>query len=42
MDKIIKIAKKYKLKIIEDCAQAPGVKYKNKLLGTFAMLEYFH
>ena len=30
MDKIKKIAKKYNLKIIEDCAQAQGAKYKNK------------
>ena len=34
MDKINKIAKKYKLKIIEDCAQAQGAKYKNKYVGT--------
>jgi len=30
MDKIMKIAKKYKLKVIEDAAQAIGAKYKNK------------
>ena len=30
MDKIIKIAKKYKLKVIEDCAQAQGATYKKK------------
>ena len=30
MPKILKIAKKYKLKIIEDCAQAQGAKFKNK------------
>ncbi len=35
MDKIIKIAKKYNLKIIEDCAQAQGAMYKNKFVGTF-------
>jgi len=34
MDKIIKISKKYNLKIIEDCAQAQGAKYKNKFVGT--------
>ena len=33
--KICKIVKKYKLKLIEDCAHAPGAKYKNKLVGTF-------
>ncbi len=35
MDDIIKIAKKFKLKIIEDCAQAQGAKFKNKLVGNF-------
>ena len=35
MEKICKIAKKYKLKIIEDCAQAQGAKFKNKYVGTF-------
>jgi dTDP-4-amino-4,6-dideoxygalactose transaminase len=30
MDKIIKIAKEYGLKVIEDCAQAHGSEYKNK------------
>ena len=35
MDKILKISKKYNLKVIEDCAQAQGAKYKNKFVGTF-------
>ncbi len=35
MDKIVNIAKKYKLKIIEDCAHAIEGKYKKKHLGTF-------
>ena len=35
MDQICKIAKKYKLKLIEDCAHAPGAKFKNKNVGTF-------
>ncbi|MBC8307422.1 MAG: DegT/DnrJ/EryC1/StrS family aminotransferase [Pelagibacterales bacterium] len=35
MPKILKIAKKYKLKIIEDCAQAQGAKFKNKHVGSF-------
>ncbi len=30
MEEIIKIAKRYKLKIIEDCAQSQGARYKNK------------
>lgn len=34
MDKIMKIAKKYKLKVIEDCAQAIGAKYKNRIVGS--------
>jgi len=35
MPKILKIAKKYKLKITEDCAQAQGAKFKNKHVGNF-------
>ena len=35
MEKIKKIATKYNLKIIEDCAQAQGAKYKNKFVGNF-------
>ncbi len=35
MSEILKISKKYKLKIIEDCAQSQGAKFKNKYLGTF-------
>ena len=34
MDEIMNVAKKNNLKVIEDCAQAPGAKYKNKLVGT--------
>jgi aminotransferase EvaB len=34
MDEINKISKEYKLKIIEDCAQSQGSKYKNKFCGT--------
>lgn len=33
MEKIWKLAKKYKLKIIEDSAQSHGSKYKNKMTG---------
>ena len=36
--KIIKIAKKYKLKIIADSAQAPGIKYNKKFCGTITEL----
>ena len=35
MDAIMKIAKKHKLKVIEDAAQAIESKYKDKYLGTF-------
>lgn len=35
MDEIIKIAKKYNLWILEDCAQAHLARYKNKNVGTF-------
>jgi len=34
MSKIRNIAKKYRLKIIEDCAQAQGAKYNKKFVGT--------
>ncbi len=35
MDPILKIAKKYNLYVIEDCAQAHGAKYKGKVVGSF-------
>lgn len=38
IDKIIKIAKKYNLKVIEDAAEALGSFYKKKHLGTFGDL----
>jgi len=34
MDEILKIAKKYKLKIIEDACEAVGAKYKGKSVGS--------
>jgi dTDP-4-amino-4,6-dideoxygalactose transaminase len=36
MNKIVKIAKKYNLKIISDTAQAPGAMYDNQFAGTLA------
>lgn len=33
MDAIMAIAKKHNLKVIEDCAQAPGARYKGKPVG---------
>ncbi|MBR3125218.1 MAG: DegT/DnrJ/EryC1/StrS family aminotransferase [Mogibacterium sp.] len=35
MDPIMSVAKKYGLKVIEDCAQAHGATYKGKKVGTF-------
>jgi len=35
MDPILEICKNYKLKLIEDCAQAHGAKYKGKRVGSF-------
>jgi len=34
MDPINELAKKYKLKVIEDCAQAHGAKYKGNIAGS--------
>ena len=34
LDKIIDIARRYNIKVIEDCAQALGAKYKNKKAGS--------
>tara|TARA_B100000795_G_C22723762_1_gene408567 strand:- start:1 stop:1134 length:1134 start_codon:yes stop_codon:yes gene_type:complete len=41
MEKIIQLSKKYKIKIIEDCAQSQGAKYKNKFVGNFGDLGCF-
>ena len=41
MDEINKIAKKFNLKIIEDCAQSQGSKYKNKYVGNFGNFGCF-
>ncbi len=35
MDPIMEIARKYKLYVIEDCAQAHGATYKGQKIGTF-------
>lgn len=35
MDPIMDIAKKYSLKVVEDCAQAHGATYKGQKVGTF-------
>ena len=36
MDKILNLAKKYNLKVIEDCAQAVGAEYRGKRVGSIA------
>ncbi len=41
MDAIMKIAKKYKLKVIEDCAQAHGAMFKNQKVGSFGDIGCF-
>ena len=41
MKKILEIAKKYNLKVIEDCAQAHGAEIDGKKVGTFANLATF-
>jgi dTDP-4-amino-4,6-dideoxygalactose transaminase len=41
MKKINNIAQKHRLAVIEDCAHAPLVKYKNKYLGTFGDIGVF-
>lgn len=41
MDKILEIARKYKLIIIEDAAHAFGASYKNKKIGTIGDLTCF-
>ncbi len=35
MDKFCSLAKKYNLKLIEDCAHCPGAKWNGKFLGTW-------
>jgi len=41
MNPILKIAKKYHLKIIEDCAEAHGVEYKGKKVGSIGDIGAF-
>jgi len=41
MDRIMEIAKKYKLWVVEDAAHAFGAKYKGRLLGTIGHLGCF-
>ena len=41
LDPILRIARQHDLKVIEDCAQAPGAKYKGRCVGTFGDLGCF-
>ena len=41
IEKLIKVSRKYKLKIIEDACQAHGALYKNKKAGSFGHLGTF-
>ncbi|MCM8786984.1 MAG: DegT/DnrJ/EryC1/StrS family aminotransferase [Candidatus Omnitrophica bacterium] len=41
MDKIMRIAKKYNLLVIEDCAQAHGAEFKEKKVGSFGDVGCF-
>jgi len=41
IDKICQIASKYKIPVIEDCAQAHGAKYRGRYCGSFGTLSAF-
>ena len=41
MDEIERIARKYDLYVVEDCAQAHGAKYKGKKVGSFGIASAF-
>jgi perosamine synthetase len=41
MNEIIKICSKYKIFLIEDCAEAIGSRYKKKIVGTFGDCSVF-
>mgnify|MGYP001403648233 CR=1 FL=1 len=41
MDTVLKISKKHNLKIIEDCAEAHGVEYKGKKVGSIGDIGAF-
>ena len=41
MDKIMQIAVENKLKVIEDCAEAHGAKFKGKMVGSFGDINCF-
>lgn len=41
LDGILDIARRYNIKVIEDCAQALGAEYKGKKLGSWGSAAYF-
>jgi len=41
LDPILKVARKRKLKVVEDCAQAPGGKYRGRYVGTLGDIGCF-
>ena len=41
MDVVVSLAKKYNLKIIEDCAESHGVEYKGKKVGSIGDIAAF-
>ena len=41
MDKILKICKKHNLLVIEDAAEVLGIKYKNRMCGSFGDISTF-
>lgn len=41
IDRILEIAKRHNLVVIEDCAHALGAKYNGKLVGTFGDVSFF-
>lgn len=41
MDRLLKLAERYKLKVIEDCAEAIGTKFAGRSVGTFGDIATF-
>ncbi|HEY6044994.1 MAG TPA: DegT/DnrJ/EryC1/StrS family aminotransferase, partial [Pyrinomonadaceae bacterium] len=41
MDKVMRIAEKHNLIVIEDCAQAAGARYRGRAVGTFGNASFF-
>jgi dTDP-4-amino-4,6-dideoxygalactose transaminase len=41
LERIVEIANKFNLNLIEDCAQSHGARYKNRLVGSFSDVSCF-